>query len=47
MFDDHVQSEVDFRHMIYQYLFRTVKKISGIDPGYISYLKDRYFGGPS
>jgi hypothetical protein len=47
MFEDHVQSEVDFRHMTYQDLFKTVKEIPDIDPGYISYLEERYFGDPS
>jgi len=47
MFGDHVQSEVDFRHMTYQDLFRTVKEISDIDPGYISYLEKRYLLDPS
>ena len=43
VFEDHVQSEVDFRHMTYQDLFKTVRQIAGIDPRYISYLEERYF----
>lgn len=46
VFGDHVQPEVDFRHMTYQDLFKTVKEISGIDSGYISYLEERYFKAP-
>jgi hypothetical protein len=42
-FADCVREEVLFREMSYQQLFRAVRQLPGVEPGYLSYLEERYF----
>lgn len=43
LFEEYVNTDVDFRHMTYQDLFKVIKKIPNTDEAYIAYLAERYF----
>ena len=42
-FQNTIESEIEFRHLTYQDLFKAASLIRGINNRYLSYMQDRYF----
>jgi hypothetical protein len=43
LFAEHVDAALDFRSLHYQTLFAALSAAAGVDPGYLDYLRARYF----